>query len=153
MNRRQFLATSAAAGLGLAAGPAAAFRGVFCSIDGVALDGYDVVSYFASREPRRGRKDIGLMWKGTVWYFATAAHRDIFELNPWAMAPRYGGYCAYALAQGRLVAGDPRAWQLAGGRLYLTQDQSAHARWLEDIPGNIALADSHWPDILQTSGS
>ena len=152
MNRRQFLATSAAAGVGLAAGPALAYRAVFCAKDGVALDGYDAVSYFAAREPRRGRRDIGLMWKGAVWYFATPAHRDIFEANPWSMAPRYGGYCAYALSQGQLKPGSPRAWQLSSGRLYLTQDEATHDRWLEDMPGNIARADANWPDILRSSG-
>ena len=93
------------------------------------------------------------MWKGAVWHFSTRAHRDMFELNPWPLAPRYGAYCAYSMSQGRLIPASPRAWQLAGGRLYLIRDAAAHERWRADIAGNIARADVNWPGLLLTQGS
>lgn len=157
MNRRQFiasgLATGLASGLALGAGPAFAGRAMFCTTRGVAIEGYDPVSYFAGEGPTRGRRDISLMWKGAVWHFSTRAHRDMFELNPWPLAPRYGAYCAYSMSQGRLIPASPRAWHLAGGRLYLIRDAAAHERWRADIAGNIARADVNWPGLLLTQGS
>ena len=126
---------------------------MFCSTGGVAIGGYDSVSYFAGEGPRKGRRDIGLMWKGAVWYFATAAHRDMFESNPWALAPRYGAYCAFAMSQGRLAKGDPRSWMLAGGRLYLTVDPQALVAWEADMDRNVTLANGNWPGILRRQGS
>ncbi|MGR3804257.1 YHS domain-containing (seleno)protein [Marinibacterium profundimaris] len=161
MNRRQFLVSGLAAGMtaGLATSlsvvgtPAQAGRAMFCTIEGLAIDGYDPVSYFSTQGPRRGRRDISVMWKGAIWRFATPKHRDMFELNPWALAPRYGAYCAYAMSQGILVPGSPRVWHLVNGRLYLTQDVEAHERWRKDMVSHIAKADVNWPAILLTERS
>ncbi|MBB95657.1 MAG: YHS domain protein [Rhodobacteraceae bacterium] len=153
MNRRQFLGSGCAAGAALAMGPAWAGRAMFHSSGGVAIGGYDAVSYFSATGPRPGRRDIGLMWKGALWLFATRGHRDLFESNPWPLAPRFGAYCALAMAQGRLTPGNPMSWQLAGGRLYLTENQEARALWLADAATNIVKAEAQWPGILYGEGS
>ncbi|SEG12130.1 hypothetical protein SAMN05421751_11185 [Jhaorihella thermophila] len=115
---------------------------------GVAIRGYDTVAYFRQGQAVRGRPDIAVQWKGAVWRFASEDNRETFESNPRAYAPRFGGYCAYAVSRGHLAAGDPRAWRIVGGHLYLIHDPALKRAWERDIPGNLALAEANWPAVL-----
>ncbi|MFQ1699731.1 YHS domain-containing (seleno)protein [Loktanella agnita] len=115
------------------------------SNDGYAIGGYDPVGYFASGAPVPGVDAHMLMWRGAVWRFATQTNLSIFERNPIAHAPRYGGYCAYAMAHGFLKVSDPQAWRIYEGRLYLTASPSILTHWSDDIPANVARADECWP--------
>lgn len=149
MNRRQFLTMGGAAGLIAGTRPGFAGTEMFCSISGAALGGYDPATYFTKSGPRRGRRDMALMWKGAVWHFVDSRHLALFEANPWVLAPRFGGYCAAALSRGRLVPGDPLAWSVVEGRLYVMASLDAREAWLEDIDAHVAKADRYWPLILR----
>jgi len=46
------------------------------------------------------------------WYFATAEHRDLLSGTPQKYAPRYGGFCAWAAAQGKFAPGDPNVYKV-----------------------------------------
>lgn len=122
---------------------------VFYADDGAAIGGYDTVSYFMAEEPVRGRPDIAVMWKGAVWYFASHENREAFEANPYAYAPQFGGYCAYAVSRGYTVGTDPQAWQIIDDKLYLVHSSSIEKLWEQDIPGNINMAEDHWPQVLR----
>jgi hypothetical protein len=115
---------------------------------GIALGGTDPVGYFTDAAPVQGSADHALMWRGAAWHFASAESRASFEMNPLAYAPHYGGYCAYAMAQGAIATTDPAAWTIHEGQLYLNFSVNVRQIWSEDIPGNITKADSHWPAIL-----
>lgn len=115
---------------------------------GIALRGYDPVAYVTEGRALRGSPDFALMWRGATWFFATAAAREAFEMNPEAYAPQYGGYCAYAMAEGDLAPTAPEAFAVANGRLYLTYSTAVRTLWSADVAGNIARADAHWPDAL-----
>ncbi|MGV6847956.1 MAG: YHS domain-containing (seleno)protein [Marinibacterium sp.] len=145
MYRRQFIVTIIAA---LAAVPARAMGAMFFSRDGVALEGFDTVSYHSGNEPVRGRRDIAVTWKGAIWQFASANSRDRFESDPWAYAPRYGAYCAYSLAMGRLSPGDPQSWRIVAGELYVMANEQVKEMWAGDSAAYIARADANWPAIL-----
>ena len=114
---------------------------------GIALAGYDPVAYFREGQPREGRADLRLRHAGVDWYFASEANRQAFAARPEAFAPAYGGYCAWAVAQGYTAKGDPLAWRIESGRLYLNYDLSVKAEWEKDMAGNIRRADGHWPKI------
>lgn len=114
---------------------------------GVALGGYDAVAYFREGQPREGRPDLRLRHAGVDWYFASEANRQAFSARPEMFAPAYGGYCAWAVAQGYTAKGDPLAWRIENGRLYLNYDLSVKAEWEKDMAGNISRADGHWPGI------
>lgn len=116
---------------------------------GIAISGYDPVAYFKANRPVRGSADHVLRWRGAMWYFASAENMESFEMNPSAYAPRYGGYCAYALAQGSIASSAPEAFTIHDGRLYLNNSAAMRAVWQQDIDGNIARADSAWPAALQ----
>lgn len=115
----------------------------------VALSGYDPVSYFAGGGPIKGDARYATTLKGVEYRFASAENLARFRANPNAYLPQYGGYCAWAVAGGYTAKGDPLAWKIVGGKLYLNYDQNVQKRWAKDIPGNIAKGDRNWPQVLK----
>ena len=122
---------------------------VLTDVHGVALGGFDAVSYFSDGGPVMGSADFETTWSGAKWRFANAADRDAFVAAPEKYAPQYGGYCAYAVAKGGTAPADPTAWKVVDGKLYLNYSQSIRERWLKDVPGYIAKADQNWPGVLK----
>ena len=115
-------------------------------LTGVAIDGYDPVSYFTEPEPQLGKPDFEYYWGGVPWYFENKANRDAFIKHPEVYAPQYGGHCQTSLARGYLSDGKPRIYVVAADRLYLfystanrdafllspvASAKSAIARWAE----------------------
>ena len=114
----------------------------------VAIKGYDTVAYFTESSPVRGSRDYTHKWLGAVWHFATKEHRDMFVAAPTRYAPQYGGYCAYAAAQGQVADVDVYAWRIWKDKLYLNYSPRVRRMWANDIDGNIAKADAIWPAPL-----
>ncbi len=146
LTRRLFL--SAVTAFACATGALAQSVPMFFSTGGVAISGFDAVSYFDEAKPRLGNADHSLMWKGAIWHFATAENRELFERNPRAYAPQFGGYCAYAMILGQLSSTDPDAWKIVNNRLYLTHSPQIERIWAKNEAENIALAENHWPAVL-----
>lgn len=84
---------------------------------------------------------------GATWHFPNAERRDMFESNPEACAPKYGGHCAYAASKGAVASMVPEAWTIVDGELYLNYSLGVRDIWRRDIAGNIALADGFWPSL------
>lgn len=114
----------------------------------VAVGGYDTVSFFDGGAAK-GSKEFETEYNGAVWRFTTAENRDRFLENPGAYAPQYGGYCAWAVAQGYTAKGDPRYASIVAGKLYLNFNADVQEKWNRDIPGFIAKADENWPGVLE----
>ena len=146
---RAFATTLAATLFAAFAGPAAAGGPVNKTLFGNAIDGYDPVAYHTLGEPVEGSGDFEHEWMGATWRFANAEHRDLFAADPGKYAPAYGGYCAYGVSKGYKPGIDPNAWDIVDGRLYLNLNLDIQARWHEDVPGYIALADEVWPTIRE----
>lgn len=146
-------AAAAALGLGLSAGSTPALAGqpavLTAPFSKLALEGYDPVAYFTENAPRKGDPKLTVVHEGAEYRFATAANLARFKANPAAYLPQYGGYCAWAVSRGYTAKGDPTAWKLVGGKLYLNYDAKVQQRWAADIPGNIAKADQNWPQVLK----
>ena len=121
--------------------------------DGVAIGGYDPVSYFTEGRPVAGSTEFTLNWKGATWRFASAASRDRFSASPEAYAPAFGGYCAWAVSQNYIAPGDPTVWRIVDGRLYLNFNARAKALWEADLAGAIARGHANWPAVLTTAGN
>ncbi len=117
-------------------------------LGGLAIEGYDAVSYFTDGKAVKGSKEYEHSWQGATWRFASAAHRDAFAADPGKYAPQYGGYCAYAVAQNTTASIDPQQWTVHQGKLYLNYDRKIQATWLEDMAGYIAKADQNWPRMV-----
>jgi len=88
-------------------------------------------------------------YKGVFYKFATPANAAKFKINPAAYAPQFGGYCAWAAAQGKTAPGSPKFWKVVNGKLYLNDDAGIQKKWEKNIPGFTIKADSNWPGILK----
>lgn len=124
--------------------------------EGVAIGGWDTVAYFAQGRATEGLPEFSHEWNGAVWLFSSAANRELFAADPEAYAPRFGGWCAFALSKGRYAAEvDPAgAWTVRDGGLYLNWDEGVRARWLgDDVDGGIETGERNWEvvrrDILE----
>ena len=115
---------------------------------GLAIRGADPVAFFTEGAAVAGDAAHSLMWRGTTWQFASADNMAAFEADPAAYAPQYGGYCAYAVANGYTASTDPEAFSVVNDKLYLNFNKSVRDRWSQDIAGNIAKADANWPGVL-----
>ncbi len=113
----------------------------------VAVQGYDPVAYFASGEPVKGDKAFEIEWNGATFRFSSAENRDLFIANPEAYAPQYGGYCAWAIAQGKFAKGDAQRWRIVDGKLYLNFSKGIQKKWDADIPGFIETGDIQWRSL------
>ena len=114
---------------------------------GYAVHGYDVVAYFTAGQPAEGDDRYTAEYEGAQYRFASAEHRDTFKQDPAKYAPQYGGFCAFGTSVGRKFDGDPHAWRIVDGKLYLNLNKSIQAKWLQDTAGYIRGADNNWPII------
>jgi YHS domain-containing protein len=119
------------------------------SFNDLAVGGCDAVAYFTSGEPTQGKKAFEYRHKSAPWRFSTAENLETFKANPDTYAPQYGGYCAWAAAQGYTAKGDPKTWKVVNGKLYLNYNAEVQALWESDIQGFIAKGDANWPAVLK----
>jgi len=118
-------------------------------LTGVAIDGYDPVSYFTEAEPLLGSPEFEYYWGGVPWYFASAANRDVFKLNPDIYAPQYGGHCEMSLARGYLSDGKPRIYLIEGMKLYLFYSAANREAFLLSPEEALAKAAETWPALVR----
>jgi len=114
----------------------------------LAVGGYDVVSFHRGN-PVEGRPKLTTRWKGAQWQFINQRNLDAFLENPEKYAPAYGGYCAWAVAKGKLAKGKPKHWTIKDGVLYLNFNKKIKDRWLKDTDNFIEQANKKWPGILE----
>ena len=113
---------------------------------GLALSGRDAVAYHLDDRARPGVGRYEVVWGGMAWRFAREANRAAFVRTPDLFAPRFGGYDAGALAEGRLVETDPDLFLLRSGRLYLFRTEASRERFRND-PEVASRAEANWPKL------
>jgi len=114
----------------------------------VAAEGYDVVTFFSGK-PQEGKPEFTTHYQGADWFFFTQANKDLFLTNPELFAPQYGGYCAWAVAKGKLAKGSPKHWSVEDGKLYINFNARIKRRWEKGVTGFVSQANSVWPAILK----
>ncbi len=125
----------------------AAIAGEINDEGGVAIQGYDPVAYFTDGKPVEGDPKFTSKYKGAIFQFASAAHRDSFKANPAKYAPQFGGYCAYAAASGSKASVNPEAFTVVNNKLYLNYSKPVRYVWSLDTQTNIVKAEQNWPKI------
>jgi hypothetical protein len=115
----------------------------------LALRGYDTVAYFVDARAVKGDERFSTVWRGATWRFATADHRDRFVSDPEKYAPQFGGYCAWAIGHGYVAEGDPEAWTIVDGRLYLNFSPRLRDLWTDNVRAHIRQAEANWPAVLE----
>ena len=154
MNRFTLSLAAAASALTFAT---AAFAGdQYVDDTGFAVSGYDVVAYFGlaqnpvgQSQPAGipGKASITADYNGATFAFASEENRSTFLANPAKYAPQYDGHCAYGVAKGGKVPGNPNLWRIVDDKLYLNITENVVGFWEEDIPGNLNLSENNWVSL------
>ncbi|NUY80738.1 YHS domain-containing protein [Flavobacterium sp. MAH-1] len=88
--------------------------------NGLAIQGYDPVSYFSQQKAVKGKPGIAASYQGATYYFSSEANKEAFRKNPAGYEPQYGGWCAYAMGDyGKKVEINPETFKIINGKLYL----------------------------------
>lgn len=129
---------------------------------GFAVSGYDVVAYFdldqapvGKSQPAAvpGKKNITADYNGATFAFSSEKNKELFLANPEAFVPQYDGHCAYGVAKGGKVPGNPNLWRIVDNKLYLNITQNVVGFWEEDIPGNLNISENNWVELEPTPAS
>lgn len=118
---------------------------------GVAVKGYDVVSYF-SNTAKEGNNKYVATHDGVKYKFSSQKNLDKFNANPTKYLPQYGGYCAYAIGvKGKKVSVNPDTFEIRDGKLYLFYNSwgtNTLKSWLNKSPNDLKLkADKNWENL------
>ncbi len=123
--------------------------------DGIAVKGYDVVSYFKGKA-KKGKPEYMFNYKKVKYLFSCASNLKMFKENPKKYLPQYGGWCAYAMGtSGKKVNMDPKTFEIRDGKLYLFYKSffnNTYTSWLKENPIILKnTADKNWDKIQQKS--
>lgn len=113
-----------------------------------AISGYDPVAYLTEGKAVKGSKKHKLEWKGANWFFASAENRNKFQQNPDDYAPQYGGYCAWAVAENKLVKVNPKVFEIRDGKVYLFYNDKIRNTWVQDASNFIKRADQNFDALI-----
>ncbi len=117
---------------------------------GLAIEGYDPVSYFKGK-PKKGTASYSVVQEGVTYHFANATNQATFKQNPTGYEPQYGGWCAYAMgAKGEKIEVDPETYKIIGSKLYLFYNSFLNntlKKWNPDEATLKPKADANWQKI------
>ena len=116
---------------------------------GLAIDGFDPVSYFIDEAAMAGRAEFEFRYRDAVWRFRNPGNQAAFIDHPADYEPRFGGYDAVAIGRGVPTPGDPQIWLVAGKKLYLFYSLQTRDEFKSD-PRRLSMqADAKWPDVAK----
>lgn len=123
------------------------------TLDGVGLGvhGVDTVALSMLNAVAEGDARYTVVHDGVAYYFASPISAGMFEADPGRYLPQYGGFCAFAVALGRKLDGDPQFADIVDGKLYLFVNDLIFQRYLEDREGTLERADAQWAEIRHTA--
>jgi hypothetical protein len=116
---------------------------------GLALYGFDPVSYFTESQPALGAADFEYRFAGVSWRFRNAGNRAAFAADPEVYTPRYGGYDPLGVARGVATPGHPQLWARRDDRIYLFHKPESRAAFAADPDGAVAAAEGRWPQVVK----
>ncbi len=114
------------------------------SPSGIALSGYDVVSFYTESKAIRGNDAFSFKWKDAVWLFSTQQHLDSFKQSPAKYEPAYGGYCAYGTSRGYKAPTQADTWMVLKNKLYFNYNLKVKEAWEKNRDVYIDSANVKW---------
>lgn len=114
--------------------------------DGIAMDGFDPVSYW-NNQPQRGTAEYTFLLDDITYWFASAENLEKFQENPEKYIPRYGGYCAVGMSENRQRKADPNSYAIHDEKLYLfsrSDLDDARVSWETNVPAYLNTAETNW---------
>jgi hypothetical protein len=133
----------------LAAQAATTERIVTNRFSGLAIGGYDPVSYFVDGQPVLGVENFEAWQGGVVWRFRNDDNRSFFLAHPEIYGPQFGGYDPIDVARGVAVPGNPRLWFIADERLFLFSREASRDAFAAHPERYLQRATSRWQTLEQ----
>jgi hypothetical protein len=116
---------------------------------GLAIEGFDPVTYFVDARPMPGLPDFEASQAGAVWRFRNEGNRAVFAAHPEVYGPQFGGYDPIDLGRGVTFPGNPRFWLISGQRLYLFGREENRDAFAADAERILREAKARWPELEQ----
>lgn len=120
--------------------------------NGIAIGGYDPVSYFDGK-PVLGKPDLQYKHDGITYRFSSSTNLNRFKQSPASYELAYGGWCAYAMGKyGDKVKIDPLTYKVRDGKLYLFYNfwgNNTLEDWNKDEANLKERADQNWRRFIQ----
>lgn len=123
------------------------------SEDHLMLFGADVVAYFSENRFVQGLPEYRSEVEGVDFHFASPEHKAMFDADPDAFIPQYGGYCTNGIVFGIPWGGNAEDFIVHDGRLYIFGGETSKQAVLLDLEKNLALADRYWSEEVQGNNS
>jgi YHS domain-containing protein len=119
--------------------------------NGLAVQGYDLVAYFAGKA-MKGSAKYATTYQGVRYQFASEANKNQFLQNPTQYEPQYGGWCAFAMGDyDKKVEINPETFKIVGGKLYLFYNayfMNTLKSWNKNEKNLKPQADTNWAKII-----
>lgn len=123
------------------------FKQINTTAENLAIKGYDTVAYFTAENPVLGNPQYEFVWNGAKWFFSSKENLEKFKANPEQYAPQFGGYCSWAVSHGYTADGDPNAWKVVDGKLYLNYNQKVKEKWEAEQQKLIEDGKKNWQEF------
>jgi YHS domain-containing protein len=121
--------------------------------NGLAIQGYDPVSYFIENKAKKGSQTYSYKTEGVTYYFVSLANKNKFISDIKKYEPQYGGWCAYAMGNsGEKVEIDPETFKIKDSKLYLFYNAyftNTLTKWNKDENNLKTKADNNWKSIFK----
>jgi len=114
----------------------------------LAVDGYDVVSYFTAHKAQKGNTSHEIKHGGKTYRFISKEHMALFTKDPAKYLPQYDGYCAYGVLNGTKAKADRAVWTIVHDKLYLTGDRDGMNKWKKNQEESVRQSDDQW-DLIK----
>ena len=121
--------------------------------DHLLLFGADVVAYFTEGRHVQGSPEIRSEYQGVDLYFLSNQNQALFESDPTAYLPQYGGYCANGIAFGIPWGGNAEEFIVHEGKLYIFGGELSKQAFLLDLEKNLDLSDKYWSEEVANTNS
>lgn len=110
----------------------------------LGVEGYDLVGYFEVGKAERGYRKYEVEHGGVMYYFMNTQRAGKFREGPEKYLPEYGGDCGYSMANGMVIKGDPKFFEIEGGKLYMFANKRAQDQWNKDRLEYIRKGMENW---------
>ena len=92
-----------------------------------------------------GNSEFTVTWDDADWQFASAENMMLFEQDPEAYAPQFGGFCSFAASKGFTADISPDAWHVHDRKLYVFADKNVQDDWVAGIDdGTLEASIANW---------
>ncbi len=117
---------------------------------GIALFGFDPMSYHVYVEPKKGSGEFEMEYDGIAWHFYNDGNKRIFEKSPDYYMPAFGGFDPVALAQDKIAVTDPRIYMMYKGTVYLFASEANRIIFKVEAEYYKNEAELKWPKLKST---